>query len=288
MSFTTEQLSGWLPTVIELADAAGTEILRVYDSAFSVTFKHDRSPLTEADLGAQRIIAAGLKRLTPDIGMLGEESPPEVFRQRRTWSALWLVDPLDGTREFVKRNGEFTVNIALIEAGEPVLGVVYAPAKGMLYAAAHGAGAFRRDADGSRTPIRVCPQAPATLRILGSRSHGDAVLDRMLERLGPHERVSIGSALKFGLLADGRGDLYVRRGTTCEWDTAAGQAVVLEAGGCVVDFDGRPLRYNEHDHVTNPSFIAYADRTCDWAARLTASSVPIEGSGPVATSGRES
>jgi 3'(2'), 5'-bisphosphate nucleotidase len=288
MSFTTEQLSGWLPTVVELADAAGTEILRVYDSAFSVTFKDDRSPLTEADLGAQRIISAGLTQLTPDIGVLGEESAPEVFRQRRAWSSLWLVDPLDGTREFVKRNGEFTVNIALIEAGEPVLGVVYAPAKGMLYAAARGAGAWRRDADGKRTPVQVSRQAPPTLRILGSRSHGDAVLERMLERLGAHERVSIGSALKFGLLADGRGDLYVRRGTTCEWDTAAGQAVVLEAGGCVVDFDGQPLRYNQHDHVTNPSFIAYADRSRDWAALLAAPATANSGSGPVATSGRES
>jgi 3'(2'), 5'-bisphosphate nucleotidase len=288
MSFTTEQLSAWLPAVVELADAAGAEILRVYDSAFSVTFKRDRSPLTEADLGAQRIISAGLAQLTPDIGMLGEESPPEVFRQRRAWSSLWLVDPLDGTREFVKRNGEFTVNIALIEAGEPVLGVVYAPAKGMLYAAARGGGAWRRDADGSRTPVQVCRDAPTALRILGSRSHGDAVLDRMLERFGPHERVSIGSALKFGLLADGRGDLYVRRGTTCEWDTAAGQAVVLEAGGCVVDFDGQPLRYNAHEHVTNPSFIAYADRTRDWAALLRAAAAPIQGSGPVASSGGES
>jgi 3'(2'), 5'-bisphosphate nucleotidase len=292
MSFTTEQLSQWLPAVIELADAAGREILRVYESAFSVTFKSDRSPLTEADLAAQRVIAAGLTRLTPEIGMLGEESAPEVFRQRRGWSSLWLVDPLDGTREFVKRNGEFTVNIALVEAGEPVLGVVYAPAQGLLYSAARGAGAFRRDADGSRTPIQVCRAAPTTLRILGSRSHADAVLDRMLERLGPHERVSIGSALKFGLLADGRGDLYVRRGTTCEWDTAAGQAVVLEAGGCVVDFEGRPLRYNAHDRITNPSFIAYADRSRDWARLLTTPSAtpsaPVQPSDPMASSGGQS
>lgn len=279
MSFSTEQLSEWLPSVIELADTAGAEILRIYRSAFSVTFKRDRSPLTEADLGAQRIITAGLTQLTAGIGVLGEESAPEVFHQRRAWPALWLVDPLDGTREFVKRNGEFTVNIALVEAGEPVLGVVSAPAKGVLYAAARGAGAFRRDADGTRTPIQVCRNAPTTLRILGSRSHGDAVLDQMLERLGPHERVSIGSALKFGLLAEGRADLYVRRGTTCEWDTAAGQAVVVEAGGCVVDFNGQPLRYNARDQVTNPSFIAYADRSRDWAALLTAPPAPVYGRG---------
>jgi 3'(2'), 5'-bisphosphate nucleotidase len=268
MRFTTEQLCEWLPAVIELADAAGTEILRVYQSAFSVTFKRDRSPLTEADLGAQRIISAGLAALTPQIGMLGEESAPDVFRQRRDWPALWLVDPLDGTREFVKRNGEFTVNIALVSDGEPILGVVSAPAQSLLYAAARGGGAFRRDAEGRRTPIQVCHSAPSRLRILGSRSHADAVLDRMLDRLGPHERISIGSALKFGVLADGRADLYVRRGATSEWDTAAGQAVVLEAGGCVVDFEGKPLRYNQRDSTTNPSFIAYADRSRNWPALL--------------------
>jgi 3'(2'), 5'-bisphosphate nucleotidase len=155
-----------------------------------------------------------------------------------------------------------------------VLGVVSAPDRAVLYAAARGVGAFRRNKDGSRTSIHVCSSAPPKLRILGSRSHADAVLDRMLERLGPHELVSIGSALKFGLLAEGSGDLYVRRGATCEWDTAAGQAVVLEAGGCVVDFDGRPLRYNARETITNPSFIAYADRSRDWAALIGAGAAP--------------
>jgi len=267
-SLSPETLAGWLPSVIEIADAAGREIMRIYQTAFDVTLKDDRSPLTEADLAAQRIIAAGLNKVTPDIAMLGEESPRQQFAQRHDWPRLWLVDPLDGTREFVKRNGEFTVNIALVERSEPVLGVVFAPARGVLYAAARGCGAFRRDADGQRAPIHVKQSAPETLRILGSRSHGDAVLDRMLERLGKHERISVGSALKFGLLAEGSGDLYVRRGPTSEWDTAAGQAVVLEAGGCVVDLNGVPLRYNARDSMVNPSFMAYADRSRDWAALL--------------------
>jgi 3'(2'), 5'-bisphosphate nucleotidase len=265
-----ERLSLWLPQVMQIADAAGREIMRIYRTAFNVTLKHDRSPLTEADLAAQRIIAAGLHSLTPEIVMLGEESPPQQFEQRRNRPTLWLVDPLDGTREFVKRNGEFTVNIALIEHGEPVLGVVHAPAREVLYAAARGCGAFRRDADGSRRPIHTQAKAPPIVRVLGSRSHGDAVLDRMLDRLGPHERLGVGSALKFGLLAEGSGDLYVRRGPTSEWDTAAGHAVVLEAGGCVVDMSGAPLRYNAHDSLINPSFMAYADRTRDWAALLSA------------------
>lgn len=267
-----EQLAAWLPAVIEVADAAGREILRIYDAGFSVQLKEDHSPLTEADLAAQRVIGAGLRALTPDIPMLGEESAPEVFAQRRDWSTLWLVDPLDGTREFVKRNGEFTVNIALIQHHEPVLGVLSAPARKVLYAAARGQGARRRDADGRWQSIRAQPRAATPLRVLGSRSHGDAVLDRLLEPLGPQERISVGSALKFGLLAEGNGDLYVRRGATSEWDTAAGQAVVLEAGGQVVDLaTGAPLRYNARDTLINPSFLAYADDSRDWVGQLTAS-----------------
>jgi 3'(2'), 5'-bisphosphate nucleotidase len=268
-NLSTAELTSWLSSVIEIADAAGREIMRIYRTAFNVTLKNDRSPLTEADLAAQRIIAAGLKSIIPEIAMLGEESPPQQFSHRRDWERLWLVDPLDGTREFVKRNGEFTVNIALIERGEPVLGVVCAPAREVLYGAARGCGAFRRDANGHRSAIHVRPAAPPTIRVLGSRSHGDAVLERMLDRLGAHELISVGSALKFGLLADGSGDLYVRRGPTSEWDTAAGQAVVLEAGGCVVDLTGTPLRYNMRDSLINPSFLAYADRSRDWVAQLS-------------------
>ncbi len=262
------QLSAWLPTVIDIAEAAGREIMRIYESGFSVTLKHDRSPLTEADLAAQRLIGAGLGALAGAVPMLAEESAPEVFEQRHGWPTLWLVDPLDGTREFVKRNGEFTVNIALVHDHEPVLGVLTAPARGTTYAAVIGGGAFRRGTDGSCTPIHAQPSAAQPLRVLGSRSHGDAALDRMLERLGPQVRISIGSALKFGLLAEGSGDLYVRRGATSEWDTAAGHAVVLEAGGCVVDMQGQPLRYNARASLINPSFMAYADRSRDWVGLL--------------------
>ena len=270
MSFRTSQLSDWLPAVIDIAIAAGREILRVYeaDAQFQVTLKQDRSPLTEADLAAQRTIASGLAALTPAIHMLGEESAAAAFEQRGGWQTLWLVDPLDGTREFLKRNGEFTVNIALVDRGEAVLGVVYAPVTGVAYAAARGGGAFRREAGGSQHPIRVCGAAPATVRVLASRSHGDAKLDRALERLGPQERISVGSALKFGLLAEGQADLYVRRGRTSEWDTAAGHAVVSEAGGTVVDFAGRPLRYNMRDTLINPSFLAFGDSSRDWVALL--------------------
>src|SRR6185437_7874945 len=182
LSPSSEQLRVWLPAVIDIAVAAGHDILRIYEADFDVTLKRDRSPLTEADLAAQRTIGAGLAALTPQISMLSEESAPGVFEQRRGWQTLWLVDPLDGTREFVKRNGEFTVNIALVHRGEAVLGVVYAPVTGVAYAAARGGGAFRRSATGERTPLHVTAAAPTPLRVLASRSHGDAVLDRMLER----------------------------------------------------------------------------------------------------------
>jgi len=257
-----------LSAVLDIAHDAGREIMQIYEGEFSVTLKSDRSPLTEADLAAQRLIAARLSALRPDIPLLGEESGDQAFAQRRAWRTLWLIDPLDGTREFVKRNGEFTVNIALVKDGEPILGVVHAPARNVSYAGARGCGAFRVGADAVRTSIHVQSTAPTRLRVLGSRSHGDARLDHALERLGPQERLSIGSALKFGLLAEGAGDLYVRRGATSEWDTAAGQAVVLEAGGCVVDPHGQPLRYNQRDTLINPWFIAYADRSRDWIGAL--------------------
>jgi 3'(2'), 5'-bisphosphate nucleotidase len=268
MSLSPQQLSAWLPAVMDIADAAGREIMRIYQAGFSVTLKDDRSPRTEADLAAQRVIGAGLQSLTPPWPMLGEESAPEVFAQRRSWDTLWLVDPLDGTREFVKRNGEFSVNIALVEHGEPVLGVVSGPAREVMYAAARGGGAFRRGADGVCARIHVQRVPAQPLRVLGSRSFGDAKLDRKLELLGPQVRISLGSALKFGLLAEGSGDLYVRRGPTSEWDTAAGHAVVLEAGGSVLDLAGQPLRYNLRDDVINPSFIAFGARTRDWVALL--------------------
>jgi 3'(2'), 5'-bisphosphate nucleotidase len=269
MTFSPDQLSAALAAVVDIADAAGREIMRIYEADFTVTLKADRSPLTEADLAAQHLIAARLLVLTPDIPLLGEESPEEVFAQRSAWRTLWLVDPLDGTREFVKRNGEFTVNIALVHDGEPILGVVGAPAREVLYAGARGCGAFRRAADGARTPIHVQSQAARPLRVLGSRSHRDAELDRVLARLGEQERISVGSALKFGLLAEGGGDLYVRWGPTSEWDTAAGQAIVLEAGGRVTDLKGQALHYNQRATVLNPAFMAFGDLSRDWAGVLT-------------------
>jgi 3'(2'), 5'-bisphosphate nucleotidase len=268
MSFDLQRARQLLPGVIELAVAAGREIMAVYGSDFAVTVKEDRSPLTAADLASQHTIAEGLARLAPDIPMLGEESAAADIAARRSWQTLWLVDPLDGTREFVKRNGEFTVNIALVHEHDALLGVLHAPVTGSSYSAVRGHGAWHVDAHGRQRAIRMQHPAAVPPRVLGSRSHRGRTLDRLLDRLGDHQLLSVGSALKFGWLAEGRADFYVRPGPTSEWDTAAGQIIVEEAGGRVVDFEGRPLRYNARETLTNPSFAAWADDAHDWLALL--------------------
>jgi len=266
MSLTPQRLAELLPRVIELARAAGREILRVYDSEFAVTLKDDRSPLTEADLASQRVIAAGLRRLAPEIPLLAEESAADDVAQRRSWPTLWLVDPLDGTREFVKRNGEFTVNIALVREHQPLLGVLYAPVPDLCYYAIRGAGAGRLDGQGRREPLHVSATCHEPPRVLASRSHRGKGIDAVLRRLGAHEIVSVGSALKFARLAEGGADFYPRLSPTSEWDTAAGQVIVEAAGGRVTDLHGAPLRYNERDTLVNPDFIAWADAQRDWRA----------------------
>lgn len=264
MTAAPQRLAALLPAVVELARAAGREILRVYDSDFAVTLKDDRSPLTAADLASQRVIADGLQALAPDIPLLAEESAALDVADRRAWRTLWLVDPLDGTREFIKRNGEFTVNIALVHEHEPVLGVLYAPVPALCYYAARGTGAWREDAAGHRAAIHVTPTSHEPPRVLASRSHRGRGIDALLERLGRHEIVSVGSALKFAQLAEGNADFYPRLSPTSEWDTAAGQAIVEAAGGRVTDLQGEPLRYNARDTLINPDFIAWADPRRDW------------------------
>jgi 3'(2'), 5'-bisphosphate nucleotidase len=243
-----------MPTVAQ----AGRAIMRIYEGAFTVQHKDDDSPLTLADLESQRIIIEGLARLTPDIPVLSEESAQAPWVERRDWKELWVVDPLDGTREFVKRNGEFTINIALVVDHEPVLGLVAAPARGLLYWGAAGTGAFSRHRSATQATIRVVPpQVP--LRVVGSRSHAAPETSNYLARLGPHVLVGIGSSLKFCLVAEGKADLYPRFGPTSEWDTAAGQALLEAAGGQVTRLDGHRLRYNCRESVLNGDFLAFGD-----------------------------
>jgi 3'(2'), 5'-bisphosphate nucleotidase len=250
---------------VALARQAGAAILAIYRSGFSVAHKDDRSPLTEADLAAHRILVDGLQALTPELPVLSEESAHVPYAQRHRWHRYWLVDPLDGTREFVKRNGEFTVNVALIDDGRPVLGVVYAPDRDELAVATSAGGAtLVRDGTGRR--LRVGARHPGPWRVAGSRSHKDPRMDRFLAALGAHELVAVGSSLKFVLVAEGAADVYLRFGPTSEWDTAAGQCVLEAAGGRVTDLAGAPLRYNTKESLLNPDFIAVGDGTVDWLA----------------------
>jgi 3'(2'), 5'-bisphosphate nucleotidase len=252
-----------------LARTAGRAIVEIYDSDFAVQHKDDNSPLTAADLAAHRAIVDGLKVLTPRIPVLSEEAAEQVpWGVRSGWPRYWLVDPLDGTREFVKRNGEFTVNIALIEEHAPVLGVVFAPVLDEMYYGWRGRHAFAetRGRDG-RSELRTRPRA-MPLIVAGSRSHGDARTAAALDRLGPHELKPLGSSLKFCRAAHGDVDLYIRYGLTSEWDTAAGQCVLEQAGGGVTQMSGEALRYNTKESLLNPDFIAFGDASIDWAAAL--------------------
>lgn len=248
-------LAGALMPIVERASEA---IMQIYDAGFAVQRKDDNSPLTLADLESQRVIIEGLKRITPDIPILSEESAAAPWAERQSWRELWVVDPLDGTREFVKRNGEFTINIALVAQHEPVLGVVCAPAQKVTYWGSKEGGAFTRaHGEETRAIKTAAPQHP--LRILGSRSHGNPALAAYLARLGPHVVSGVGSSLKFCLLAEGKAELYVRFGATSEWDTAAGQAVLEAAGGHVTRMDGHRLRYNCRESLINGDFVAFSD-----------------------------
>lgn len=253
-----------LPQVEQIARRAGALILAVYDTDFAVRGKADASPVTAADEAAERLIVPALQALTPALPVVAEEAAARG-EMTRPGPAFWLVDPLDGTREFVSRNGEFTVNIALVEDGMPTLGVVFVPVHERLYAGVLGQGAWLAEA-GARRPI-ACRRVPAAgVTLANSRSHGDeAALAAWLAsrpgadggRGGLHvaERINVGSSLKFGLIATGRADLYPRFGRTMEWDTAAGHAVLLAAGGSVCDLQGRPLRYGKPG-FENPHFVA--------------------------------
>lgn len=255
----------YLPAISELepiARAAGEAIMSIYSQPFAVEYKQDESPLTAADKGAHEVIVQALARLTPDIPVLSEESSPEVMAARLGWSRYWLVDPLDGTKEFVSRNGEFTVNIALIEQGTPRWGLVYAPVLDKLWYGGKGIRAWRV-ADGRHETIQTRPHdAGQVWRVVGSRNHLSQETLEYLARFGELERgeielVSMGSSLKFCIIAEGEAELYPRLAPTCEWDTGAAQAVLEGAGGSVTQLDGSPLCYNKPD-ILNPWFVARA------------------------------
>lgn len=262
-------LSSLAEPVSGIATRAGAAILDVYATDFDVEAKEDDSPLTRADMAAHHSILQGLHELTPELPVISEESGLPEFGERSEWRRYWLVDPLDGTREFVKRNGEFTVNIALIEDHRPVLGVVHVPVSGKTYIGYDGGGAEVRSADGSRAPIRIAKESADPVRVVGSRSHRAASLDAFLEKLGDYRMVPVGSSLKFCLVAEGAADLYPRLGPTSEWDTAAAQAVVEQAGGAVLRLDGTVLSYNRKPDMLNPHFLVIGPGDRDWLGILS-------------------
>ena len=214
-------------------------------------------------MASHRIIVAGLEALTPELPLISEESGLPAFDVRSQWRRYWLIDPLDGTREFVKKNGEFTVNIAFIVDHRPVLGVVHVPVRGTTYTGLAGVGAAVQSG-GEPQPIGVALESASPVRVVGSRSHRGSSLDQFLERLGDFEMHPTGSSLKFCLIAEGKADVYPRLGPTSEWDTAAAQAVVEQAGGQVLELDGQPLSYNNKPDILNPHFLVAGPMDHDW------------------------
>ncbi len=254
--------------VVALAIDAGRKILEVYSSDFEVQRKDDDSPLTQADLASHLCIVAGLETLTPGVPIISEESGLPDYEERRQWDRYWLIDPLDGTKEFVNRNDEFTVNIALIDNQKPVFGVVHVPVFDKTYLGCEGYGAERRDGNGAVQSIEVSACSSTPVRVVGSRSHRGASLDAYLQRLGECDMIPMGSSLKFCVIAQGDADLYPRLGLTSEWDTAAAQAVVEQAGGRVVTLDGKAMRYNTKSDILNPYFFVIGANDRDWLALL--------------------
>lgn len=263
----------YLDAVIEIAKNAGVAIMDVYETDFDVVKKSDNSPLTQADMAAHNLIVAALKALTPEIPILSEESDAIAAEVRNSWQQYWLIDPLDGTREFVKRNGEFTVNIALINNHLPVLGVVYAPVTELLYFASVGHGAWKQISNHAAFQIHTRCFAIENLIVAGSRSHIDHNFQHFLHNIhvctgATPELIHMGSSLKICLIAEGSADVYPRLGPTSEWDTAAAHCILKEAGGNIVDEAGQALRYNTKQSLLNPSFFATVQKSLNWSEFL--------------------
>ena len=253
-----------LEQLVGISRRAGLKILEWYGGDMGITLKSDDSPLTRADLASHELINAELSKRWPDIPVLSEESADIPWETRQKWRQYWLVDPLDGTKEFINQNGEFTVNIALIRDHQPIMGIVHVPVSDTSYFGARDVGAWCQQGTTKAREIRVRLPAAQPAVIVGSRSHANPELGEMLHQLGPHELTSMGSSLKFCRIAEGLADFYPRLGPTCEWDTAAAQAVVEAAGGRVVKINGSALDYNNKEAFLNPYFFVYGDTSKEW------------------------
>lgn len=253
-----------LEQLVDISRRAGLKILEWYEGDMGITKKPDDSPLTRADLASHELINAELSSRWPEIPILSEESADIPWETRKNWQRYWLVDPLDGTKEFINHNGEFTVNIALINDHQPVMGIVHVPVTDTSYFGARDFGAWRQQGGSDARPIQVRRPSAKPAVIVGSRSHANPELASQLNQLGPHQLTSMGSSLKFCRIAEGLADFYPRLGPTCEWDTAAAQAVVEAAGGQVVKNDGSALGYNTKATYLNPYFFVFGDPAKVW------------------------
>ena len=244
--------------IVRIARRAGEAIMEIYGTAFDVDLKEDNSPVTQADMIAHKIIQAELSMLYPQIPCISEEKDAPSYEERKSWNLFWLVDPLDGTKEFIKKSGEFTVNIALIKGNYPVLGVVYAPAKDVMYYSNKDDGAWKQEGNGKPKRIHVREyQDKEGMIVVASLSHRSKEDEVFLQRLNIKETTSSGSSLKFCIVAEGNADIYPRMGPTMEWDTAAGQCIVEVAGGTVEDIQGVRFHYNKPS-LLNGAFIAHS------------------------------
>ena len=253
LSLITEAL---IQQVIKIARQAGSAIMKVYKSEFDVYIKDDNSPVTEADTKANAVITEGLKEINPEIPILSEEGRDVPFEERSKWETFWLVDPLDGTKEFIKKNNEFTVNIALLEKTQPVFGVVFAPALDILYWGCQDKGAFKSISGNSHKPVSVNSQLSDPVKIAGSRSHPSIKMNTFTSQFEKYEVKPMGSSLKICSVADGSVHFYPRLGPTMEWDTAAAHAILKSADGEIIKYGtNKPLEYNKRN-LLNPEFIA--------------------------------
>ncbi len=257
-----------LPEVIDIAKKAGKEIIETAERDINIEHKNDNTPVTNADLAANELIVNSLSKLDGCFNVLSEESEVIDFAQREKWQTYWLVDPLDGTREFIEDNGEYSVNIALIHNNHAILGVIYAPLHGLTYYAYKGSGAYK--VDGINSAERICVQSKRRTPVIvtcGNNQPGKE-FEAFVKKIGGVEFLAMGSSLKSCLVADGSADIYARLGPTSEWDTAAAQCIVEEAGGAIMDTNMQPLSYNTKDSLLNPYFFVFGDKTENWKQYL--------------------
>lgn len=265
--FASNELKNLNFEINEIAREAGEIIRQYFHSDYDIDIKADQSPVTTADLAANKYIEQHLKNITPDIPRISEESADISYTERKHWDTFWLIDPLDGTREFIKNRPDFTVNIALVHLNRPILGTIYLPIDNHLYYATNGNNAYRCDEAGHLTTINTTITPRAIPRVCGSCAHPSKSMQKFLKNIGEHSLITRGSSIKSCLVADGSADIYPRFGPTWEWDTAAAQCIVEQAGGYITTLELQSLRYNK-ESLLNPSFLAFGDKKINWKSYI--------------------